>query len=75
MLPPVSGVAAQLKMVDTDTDTRWQGVGKEPGLQIWRVERYKTVLWPKDQYGHFYSSDCYIVLKTSPKANDPKSLV
>mgnify|MGYP000367757218 FL=1 len=52
------------------TETAWENCGRSPGLEIWRIEQFKVVPWPKDQYGYFYKGDCYIVLKTN---SDPKS--
>ncbi|RUS19790.1 severin [Endogone sp. FLAS-F59071] len=53
-------------------------VGKEAGLWIWRIEQFKVVAWPKNQYGKFYSDltsfaraaivgDSYIVLRSIKK--------
>ncbi|RUP32489.1 severin [Jimgerdemannia flammicorona] len=42
-------------------------VGKEPGLWVWRIEQFKVVPWPKNQYGKFYSGDSYIVLHSVKK--------
>lgn len=47
-----------------ETEAAWQGAGQSPGIQIWRVEKFKLVPWPKDQYGSFYEGDSYIVLST-----------
>jgi len=47
-----------------DTEDAWKDAGKEIGTQIWRIEKFKVVPWPKDQYGHFYTGDSYIVLRT-----------
>jgi len=38
--------------------------GKTSGLEIWRIEEFKPVAYPKDQYGKFYTGDSYIVLFT-----------
>jgi len=46
----------------------WKDIGKENGLQIWRIEKFKVKHWPKDRYGEFYSGDSYIILHT--KEND-----
>lgn len=41
--------------------------GKQPGLEIWRIEQMKPVRWPKEDFGRFYSGDCYLVLNTVQK--------
>ncbi|XP_059489810.1 villin-1-like [Neocloeon triangulifer] len=35
------------------------------GLYIWRIENLKVVPLPRDQYGHFYEGDSYIVYAAS----------
>ena len=57
------------------TEKAWAGVGKEVGIQIWRVEKFKVVPWPKDKYGSFYEGDSYIVLHTYKEAPDTPKLV
>jgi len=42
----------------------WKDAGKVPGVQIWRIEKFKVIAWPKDQYGNFFDGDSYIVLHT-----------
>uniref|UniRef100_A0A8D0EK78 Gelsolin n=1 Tax=Strix occidentalis caurina TaxID=311401 RepID=A0A8D0EK78_STROC len=38
--------------------------GKEPGLQIWRIEKFDLVPVPKNLYGDFFTGDSYVVLNT-----------
>ncbi|KAK3931726.1 Gelsolin [Frankliniella fusca] len=38
--------------------------GKKAGLEIWRVENFAPVPYPKNDYGKFYSGDSYILLNT-----------
>jgi gelsolin len=47
----------------------WKTAGTAVGLEIWRVEKFKIVCWPKEEYGKFYSGDSYIVLNTYKKEN------
>ncbi|KVI03486.1 Gelsolin domain-containing protein [Cynara cardunculus var. scolymus] len=41
----------------------FHGVGQKPGTQIWRIENFQPVPYPKSEYGRFYSGDSYIVLQ------------
>jgi len=49
------------------TEKAWTGAGKKVGMEIWRIEKFQVVPWPKDQYGSFYSGDSYICLNTYKK--------
>jgi len=49
------------------TEEAWKGAGKDNGIQVWRIEQFKVVHWPKNKYGTFYSGDSYIVLNTYEK--------
>jgi len=42
----------------------WQGAGKNVGVEIWRIVKFKVEAWEKNQYGEFYSGDSYIILNT-----------
>lgn len=46
-------------------DPAFEGAGSEEGLQIWRIENFEVVPYPKEKYGQFYSGDSYIVLYTN----------
>jgi len=41
------------------------GVGQKPGIEVWRIENMKPVVWT--DHGKFCTGDSYIVLKTSQK--------
>ncbi|KAG9341518.1 hypothetical protein JZ751_019023 [Albula glossodonta] len=43
----------------------FQNAGKEPGLQIWRVENMDLKQVPKQLYGNFYTGDAYLLLYTT----------
>lgn len=49
------------KQAQENTKTVDDGNGS---LEIWRIEDFKMVAWPKDQYGQFYSGDSYVLLYT-----------
>jgi len=52
------------KKKSAETEPAWKGAGQKVGIEIWRIEKFKVVVWPKDLYGSFYSGDSYIVLNT-----------
>lgn len=43
---------------------QFERAGKQPGLQVWRIEKMDLVPVPQNQYGSFYSGDAYVVLNT-----------
>jgi len=47
----------------------WKGLGEETGLRVWRIEQFKVVDWPKEEYGNFFTGDSYIVMNTYKKPN------
>jgi len=53
-----------LRKKAAETEKAWEGAGKKPGIQVWRIEKFKVKKWPKSRYGEFYSGDSYIILHT-----------
>ncbi|KAG5880800.1 hypothetical protein JTB14_030818 [Gonioctena quinquepunctata] len=51
----------------------FERAGQQAGLEIWRIEDFKPVAYPKNQYGKFYTGDSYIVLNTKIRNNGQKS--
>jgi len=66
-----SALDHKIKQAAAETEQAWHGAGKEVGLIVWRIEKFKVVAWPKEQYGHFYTGDSYIVLKTYVEPENP----
>lgn len=67
-----SDVERQVKKESAMTEPAWEGCGQEVGLQIWRIVKFKVTHWPKEDYGHFYTGDSYIILNTfhpKPESN------
>jgi len=62
-----SDLEKKVREAAAKTEPAWANAGKQVGLQIWRIEKFQVVSWPKDQYGQFYSGDSYIVLNTYKK--------
>jgi hypothetical protein len=61
-----------LKKAAAESEKAWAGCGKKPGVETWRIEKFKIV--PKTDpamFGKFFGGDAYIVLHTY-KAKDPE---
>jgi len=54
----------EIKRWAAEGEPAWKTAGKEPGIQIWRVEKFQIKEWPKDKYGYFFDGDSYIVLNS-----------
>lgn len=72
----VAGIGSDLdkkiREAAAKTEKAWLEAGKQPGVQIWRIEKFNVQSWPEDQHGSFYSGDSYIVLKTYKKKESEK---
>jgi len=62
-----SDLDKKVKLASAQTEQAWTGCGQKVGMEIWRIEKFKVVAWPKDQYGTFYSGDSFILLNTYKK--------
>jgi len=63
-----------LKRAAAASEPAWVGCGKTPGIETWRIEKFKVVKQDKKTQGHFYSGDAYIVLYTYKQAESDKLL-
>ncbi len=52
----------KVKAAAAANEEAWEGIGQSAGTTVWRIEQFKVVPWPKDQYGFFFRGDSYIVL-------------
>lgn len=52
------------KLSAAKSELAWTGAGQAVGVEIWRIEKFQVVPWPKTKYGQFFSGDAYIVLNT-----------
>ncbi|KAL5014039.1 hypothetical protein ScPMuIL_008309 [Solemya velum] len=59
-----SDTEKQVKKASAQTEPAWKNAGQKPGLQIWRIVKFKVVGWPKESYGQFFNGDSYIILNT-----------
>jgi len=67
-----SDLDKKVRQAAAGTEDAWKGAGKNLGIQIWRIEKFKVVHWPKEQYGQFYDGDSYILLRTWKEPDKPK---
>lgn len=59
-----SDLEKNVKKASAATEKAWEGAGEKPGLEIWRIVKFKVTHWPKEDYGKFYNGDSYIILNT-----------
>ncbi|GAM21112.1 hypothetical protein SAMD00019534_042870 [Acytostelium subglobosum LB1] len=57
-----SDLDKKCRMDKAQLEAQWKTAGKKEGIQVWRIENFKVVPWPQDQYGKFFDGDSYIVL-------------
>jgi len=62
-----SDLEHKVKQAASEHEPAWANAGKDVGLLVWRIEKFKVVPWPKEKCGQFYSGDSYIVLHTYKK--------
>ena len=54
----------KVKQAAAEGEPQWQGLGEAAGLYVWRIEAFRVVPWPAEQYGQFHKGDSYIVLSS-----------
>eukprot|EP00980_Cylindrotheca_fusiformis_P013223 scaffold3359_cov123-Cylindrotheca_fusiformis.AAC.27 len=59
-----SDIDHKVKAAAAEGEDAWQGIGEQPEVRVWRIEKFQVKPWPKEQYGEFFKGDSYIVLKT-----------
>jgi gelsolin len=47
--------------------------GQTAGIQIWRIQNFKPVAYPQEEFGKFYTGDSYIILNTKVNKRGEKS--
>jgi gelsolin len=63
-----------LRKSAAQTEDAWKDAGLAVGLEVWRIEQFKVVPWPKEKYGEFHSGDSYIILETYAEEDSDKLL-
>jgi gelsolin len=59
-----------VKKAAAEKEEEWTQITEEPGILIWRIEKFNVKKWPKEEYGRFYDGDSYIILITTKDEND-----
>lgn len=59
-----SDLDARLRRAAADSEAEFDGAGEQPGLELWRVEKFEMKKLDESDHGTFYSGDAYIVLHT-----------
>lgn len=52
----------------------WKGAGQKPGVEVWRIMKFRVIPQAPETYGEFYNGDSYIVLHTY-KDNESDALL
>jgi len=60
-------IEKNVKKAAAEHEKQWEHAGKEIGIQVWHIQNFKVVPVEKRDYGHFYTNDSYIVLRTYKK--------
>jgi len=60
----------KVKKAAAEQEGEWKEVTEEPGVLIWRIEKFNVKKWPKEEFGKFYDGDSYIILITTKNEND-----
>ena len=56
-----SDLEKEIKKAAAGGEPQWRDVGKQPGLQVWRIEQFRVVPWPKNKYGQFHEGGTAVV--------------
>jgi len=67
-----SDLDKKIRQAAAGTEKAWEGAGKNLGIQIFRIEKFKVIPWPKERYGEFFDGDSYILLRTWKEKDAPK---
>ena len=68
-----SDLARKIRAEASELEPAWNGIDQDVGTHVWRIEQFKVVAWPRNQYGEFHTGDSYIVLN-SYKRGDSDAL-
>lgn len=69
-----SDTEKKVKKDSASSEPAWKVAGVKPGIQIWRINKFKIEKWINEDYGKFFNGDSYIVLNTY-KQKDSEELL
>jgi gelsolin len=55
-----SDIDHKVKAAAAKGEEAWEGMGEQPEVRIWRIEKFQVKPWPKEQYGEFFKGDSYL---------------
>jgi gelsolin len=55
-----SDIDHKVKAAAAQGEEAWEGMGEQPEVRIWRIEKFRVKPWPKEQYGEFFKGDSYL---------------
>lgn len=64
----------KIKAAAAAGEPQWDGIGEAVSLNVWRIEQFRVVPWPRAQYGSFYTGDSYVVLNSYKKNDETDAL-
>ena len=59
-LSGANDLARKIRAVAAQGEPAWEGMGQKPEVRVWRIEKFKVIAWPEDQYGEVCRGDSYI---------------
>lgn len=69
-----SDLEKEVRLEAAKTVEAYKGAGQAVGIEIWRIEKFKVVKWPKNKYGTFFSGDSFIILHTYKESEETEKL-
>jgi len=68
----------KVKKESAETEKAWNCVSNLGGAEatfVWRIEKFKVVPWPKEDYGDFFNGDSYIIYNQRPDPENPDAIL
>lgn len=68
-ITPITNPAPKSRPGHLVMEPAFAQAGRSAGTEIWRIENFKPVPYPKNDYGKFFTGDSYIILVTKEKSS------